>query len=68
MLDSSYELAKGNSMLIVPVLEDHPCEDNILGFVHRWFLYTGLLMKNMILWETKTMIPIDKEMLFQCGL
>ena len=41
---------------------------NNLVFVHRWSLIVGSFIQKISIWETKSTVAIDRELLFQGGL
>ena len=50
---------------VKPVLKDHPWEVNKLVFVHRWSLIAGSFKQKISIWETKSIVAIDRELLFK---
>ena len=51
-----------------PVYKDHHLEDINMVFEQRRSLFAGSFMKNISHFETKSMIIVDRELPFQCGL
>ena len=52
---------------VQPLFKDHPWEENILVFIHRWSLITGSCMQKMSHSEIKSVFAIDREFLNKGG-